>query len=169
MKEWEELFRRFGLGDMEDRLDRLFNEFLGSKEGPPGARVWGYTMYRGPDGVPHVREFGTGLGQPDKGSEALPTGKEGVREPFADVCHEGDELRIVVELPGVSKEDIDLQTTERSMTVSVDTESRKYHKALKLPAEVDPESAKAEYNNGILEVLLKTANPEPAPRKINIL
>ncbi len=164
MKEWDEMFRRFGMGDMNDRLDRMFKDFLGTDESTPGAKVWGYTMYRGPDGVPHVREFGTGMGE-----DVLPEKKEGVREPFADVTHEGDELRIVVELPGVSKEDIDLHTTVRSMTVSVDTESRKYHKVLKLPAEVDADSARAEYNNGILEVLLKTANPEPAPRKINIL
>lgn len=164
MREWDELFRRFGLEDVEDRMDRMFKGFLGTKEGTPGARVWGYTMYRGPDGVPHVREFGSGVGE-----DALPEKREGVREPFADVTHEGDELRIIVELPGVSKEDIDLQTTERSMTVSVDTEGRKYHKELRLPAEVDQDSARAEYNNGILEVLLKTADPEPAPRKINIL
>ncbi len=161
MKEWDEMFRRFGLGDMNDRMDRMLKGFLGSEESAPGAKVWGYTMYRGPDGVPHVREFGT-----DMGEDVLPEKKE-VREPFADVTHEGDGLRIVVELPGVSKEDIDLQTTEKSITVSVDTEGRKYHKTLRLPAEVDADSARAEYNNGILEVLLKTV--EPAPKRINIL
>ncbi|HIJ00921.1 MAG: hypothetical protein PWQ88_933 [Candidatus Methanomethylophilaceae archaeon] len=164
MSGWDDLFREFE--EMEERLERMFREFISTEGGTPGGRLWGYTMYRGPDGVPHVREFGTEIGS----SAELPLGKtkEGVREPFTDVTHEGNEIRIVVELPGVSKEDIDLQTTPTSMTVSVDSENRKYHKTLKLPTEVDPNSAKAEYNNGILEVVLKTAHIEPAPRKVNI-
>ncbi|MFQ6077039.1 MAG: Hsp20 family protein, partial [Candidatus Bathyarchaeia archaeon] len=58
------------------------------------------------------------------------------------------------ELPGVEKDDIELHATERGLTISVDTESRKYYKELKLPAEVEPSSAKSSYRNGVLEVTL---------------
>ncbi|RLI09151.1 Hsp20/alpha crystallin family protein, partial [Candidatus Bathyarchaeota archaeon] len=63
---------------------------------------------------------------------------------------------------------IDLSCTERELTISVDTEKRKYFKRLELPAEVDPKSAKASYKNGVLEVRLKKAKPARRGEKIRI-
>ncbi|RLF10715.1 MAG: Hsp20/alpha crystallin family protein, partial [Thermoprotei archaeon] len=39
--------------------------------------------------------------------------------------------------------------------ISVDTERRKYYKEVKLPARVKPDTAKASYKNGVLEVKLE--------------
>jgi len=75
---------------------------------------------------------------------------------------------VVAELPGVEKEDIELNATEKELIISVDTERRKYYKCLELPAEVDPKSAKASYRNGILEVRLKKVRPERRGERIKI-
>jgi HSP20 family protein len=147
---------------MNERFERILKEFM---EGNlPNVKTYGYTMYRGPDGVPHVREFGTGF------NETAPASlQEGVREPLADVTVEGDTVRVVVELPGVNKQDIELETTEESMCIRVNTEKRRFQKTVALTTAVDPESARAEYNNGILEVTLHAKNKGVKAKRIDIL
>jgi Molecular chaperone (small heat shock protein) len=85
------------------------------------------------------------------------------------VSVENDVVRIVIELPGVQKEDIQLDCTETSVTVSVDTESRKFRKAVPLQTNIDVDSAKAEYNNGILEITVNSKSKAPEGKRIDIL
>jgi HSP20 family protein len=60
-------------------------------------------------------------------------------------------------MPGVSKEDIELNATNRSITISTEkiVSGRSYFKEIDLPAAIDSDYAKARYTNGILEVRLK--------------
>jgi HSP20 family protein len=108
-------------------------------------------MTIGPDGKPIVREFGNvrrGAGAPWKQIQDK-------REPLIDVIPTDKEVKVIAELPGVRREDIDVVATERSLSISVDTPERKYSKKeLELPAVVEPKDAKSIYNNGILEVTL---------------
>jgi len=68
----------------------------------------------------------------------------------------GDKIiQVFAEVPGVEKSDIKLNATENSLSIAVDTETRKYHKEVELPERVDPDSVKATYRNGVLEVTLK--------------
>ena len=153
---WDDVFGGLGdFGDLRKRFGKILENF-----GDPKVGVYGYTMYRGPDGVPHVHEFGTGA------NASVPA--DGVREPLTDVCVDGNVVRITVELPGVSKNDIELEGTETSMTVSVDTETRKFRKTVPLPTGVNPDTAKAEYNNGILEVTVESKNKAQKSKKISI-
>jgi len=157
---WEELFG--GFSKMNERFERMVKDFMSGNM--PSVKTYGYTMYRGPDGVPHVREFGTGFNEP--APAPLP---EGVREPLTDVTVEGETVRVVVELPGVEKEDIVLETTEESMCIKVDTDTRRFQKTVALTVAVDPESATAAYNNGILEVTLKAMDKGSKAKRIDIL
>ncbi len=68
---------------------------------------------------------------------------------------EEEVIKVVAEVPGVEKDDINLNASERKLIISVDTPQRKYYKEVDLPAEVDPKSTKASYKNGVLEVVLK--------------
>ncbi|MDY0293062.1 MAG: Hsp20/alpha crystallin family protein [Candidatus Methanomethylophilaceae archaeon] len=151
---WDDLFG--GLDEFNKRMERMFTEISG-----PGVKTYGYTMYRGPDGVPHIREYGNAR------EERLISGGT-VREPLTDVCKDGEIVRVVVELPGVSKEDIRLEGTESTICVSVDTPSKKFEKKLALPCNVVPDSAKAMYNNGILEITLNSAEAAPKGRTIPV-
>jgi HSP20 family protein len=74
-----------------------------------------------------------------------------------DVFSDDGTIRVIAELPGVDKRDIRLACSERKMTISVDSEMRKYYKEVDLPAEVDPRVSKAKYTNGVLEVTLTKA------------
>ena len=113
-----------------------------------GPIVYGYSVTIGPDGKPVVREFGN----VHKG-EGTPWNEiQDKREPLVDVVSSDKEVRVIAEMPGVSKEDIDLTINERSLVINVDREDRRYYKKLEFPGAVDPKGAKSSYNNGILEV-----------------
>ncbi len=67
--------------------------------------------------------------------------------------HEYDEtVTVIADVPGLSKEDIDLQCDGRFLSIQASTESREYNERIQLPATVDEHSAEATYNNGVLEV-----------------
>jgi len=68
---------------------------------------------------------------------------------------EDEDVVVVAELPGVERDDIELHTTRDQLVISVDTPRRRFHKELRLPARVDPNSAVASYKNGVLEARLK--------------
>ena len=120
-----------------------------------GPIVYGYSVTIGPDGKPIVREFGNvrqGKGSPWKQIQDK-------REPLVDVVSSDKEVRVIAEMPGVSKEDIDLTVNDKSLIISVDKEDRPFYKRLELPGVVDPKGAKSTYNNGVLEVTIPLKSP----------
>lgn len=143
----------------------------GSTVRETGPIIYGYSMRLGPDGKPVIKEFGNVrprrggpiFGAPERSLEVMEK-----REPLTDVIDEREVIRVVAEVPGVDKSDIRLRGSERTLTISVDTEQRKYHKEVELPEEVDPESAKASYRNGVLEVTLKKRGKGPRGRDITV-
>jgi HSP20 family protein len=115
-----------------------------------GPIVYGYSVTVGPDGKPVVREFGNvrkGEGTPWKEIQDK-------REPLVDVVTSDKDVKVIAEIPGVQKEDVNVTVQDRSVVISVDTETRKYFKELELPGVVDPQGAKSTYINGILEITL---------------
>jgi HSP20 family protein len=119
-----------------------------------GPFVYGYSVTMGPDGKPVVREFGNvkpSLRAGPRGAPKLEVKEE--REPLVDVIVNND-VKVVAELPGVDKKDIKLDASDRTLTISVSTEEHKYYKKIDLPTDIDPDSAKASYKNGVLEVTL---------------
>lgn len=77
------------------------------------------------------------------------------QEPLLDVLEEEDEVIVVVELPGVAKQDVNVQASGNKLTIDVDKPQKKYHRELNLLAEIDTETIKTAYKNGVLEVRLK--------------
>ena len=158
--DWNDLFRSFDddFDVMRERMDRLFEAALrGTGEDP---LVYGFSMRTGADGRPMVQEFGNvprGGAPPDASC----------REPLTDVTEENEKVRVIVELPGVDRDDIDLRSEDSELTISVDTERKKFCKRLELPCDVRPDSAKAEYRNGVLTVVMDKAM-RPQGKKIAI-
>jgi HSP20 family molecular chaperone IbpA len=74
-----------------------------------GPYIYGYSMTMGPDGKPVVREFGNVKPSRRRGMFGLPEAKlepSETREPLVDVVEDGESARVVAELPGVEKKDI---------------------------------------------------------------
>ena len=162
-KEFEELSKRVPKDLVRER--RLPD---GSKVYEWGPFVYGYSITIGPDGKPEIREFGNV--KPSVGRFGRPSiSIREEREPLVDIISTNNEIKVVVELPGVEKEDIKLHGTETTLTISVDTPQRKYYKEVKLPEKVDPKQAKSTYKNGVLEVTLpKKEKREPKGEPIKI-
>jgi len=156
--------------EMEEMMEREFSQFKtripeelkrerklpdGSTIPEWGPFVYGYSMTIGPDGKPKIREFGNvkpssdfescGVTQP-----CLDVKEE--REPLVDIISVDGEIKVIVELPGVEKEDVKLHGTEDKLTISVDTPERKYFKEIEMPTKIEPKKAKTSYKNGVLEV-----------------
>jgi len=151
---WTDIFEEFDRLEamMDEMMRRFFETPFIRGEGETkvyGPYIYGFSMTIGPDGKPIVREFGN-----VRPSVFGPKIRE-EREPLVDIMEGEGEISVIAELPGVDKEDINLNATKDTLVISVDTPQRKYYKELKLPAEVDPKSAKATYKNGVLEVKLK--------------
>jgi HSP20 family protein len=156
--------------EMEEMMEREFSQFKtripeelkrerklpdGSTIPEWGPFVYGYSMTIGPDGKPKIREFGNvkpssdfescGVTQP-----CLDVKEE--REPLVDIISVDGEIKVIVELPGVEKEDIKLRGTEDKLTISVEAPERKYFKEIEMPTKIEPKKAKTSYKNGVLEV-----------------
>lgn len=141
--------------EMNKRFERMFSNLCQSDN----VRTYGYTMYRGPDGVPHVYEYGNTVGQ----NNLLTTD-----ELLTDVTVNDDNVILTMEIPGVKKEDIQLEGGKDSVTVSVNTPEKKFEKTVALPNEVDIDTASAIYNNGILELTMKSLVKKPKGKRIEI-
>jgi len=161
---WDDLFGNFDeeFEEMRQRMDALMDGFLSGKIDPSVTQpiVYGFSMRMGPDGKPHISEFGNTA--PDS------VQVEGVREPLTDIIEEKERIRVIVELPGVDKEDIQLNVEDNLLDISVDREVRKFSKQLELPAAVDPDSTSASYKNGVLEVILNKVAPKRRGRTVKI-
>lgn len=118
-----------------------------------GPIVYGYSVKIGPDGKPEVRKFGNINAFPNVLGGGLAVKEE--REPLIDVIKGTEDLKIVAEVPGVSKEDLRLTANENSVTIESVAEQPHYRKTVDLPDPVDPKTAKSTYKNGILEVTFK--------------
>ncbi len=97
------------------------------------------------------------------------------RSPKVDVIERDDEVVVRAELPGVSKEDIDLSLSDDSLTIKATTrkeqesEEGDYHRreivqgsfarTIALPAAVQGDKAKASFKDGVLELTLPKAAP----------
>ena len=158
MKEMEEMMER----DFEQFRTRIPEDLKRERKLPDGSTipewgpfVYGYSMTIGPDGKPKIREFGNvkhsneseacGLNKP-----CLDVKEE--RDPLVDIVNTNGEIKVIIELPGVSKEDIKLSGIEDKITISVEAPERKYFKEIEVPAKIDPKKAKTSYKNGVLEV-----------------
>lgn len=80
------------------------------------------------------------------------------RELLIDVFDEGDHLTVLAELPSVKLDDIKLNVANDTLTILVDTPSRKYHKEVKLPTPAKADAVKATYTHGVLKVKLEKAS-----------
>jgi len=74
-----------------------------------------------------------------------------VREPLTDVFEDKDRVKLYVELPGVEKNDIQLNAIEGR----VEVKAKNFYKLIDLPTkDIEFEKASANYKNGVLEVLI---------------
>ena len=158
--------------NIEDKVPKdLIKEYETSEGGKVrevGPIVYGYSMTIGPDGKPKIREFGNVKSFAGRGFFEQPS-LSAEREPLVDVSSTDKEVKVVAEMPGVKKENIKINAYENTVEIISDDPQRKYHRTIEVPEDIDVESAKSNYNNGILEITFKKKEQQkPKGRQINI-
>lgn len=105
--------------------------------------------------------------------------------PSVDIFEEGDTIVIKTELPGMAKEDVEVNLTDDTITLSGEKrkeekiERKDYHRlersygafkrSFPLPADVQTDKAKAVFKNGVLEIRIpKTEGSKKKEKKIKI-
>ncbi|MFL9912328.1 Hsp20/alpha crystallin family protein [Paraburkholderia sp. RL17-337-BIB-A] len=102
-------------------------------------------------------------------------------QPRIDVTDEGDALRIVVELPGMTRDDVELELIEDMLIISGDKRFEStseeqgcyrversfghFQRAVPLPAGIDLDRAEARFENGMLTLRVPKAAGEPAAKR----
>ena len=126
--------------------------------------VYGYSMTMELDDRPHVREI-RNIRNDSVGSSGSSKKSKGVskysrpqitseREPLAEVNVYDKEVKVVLEMPGVSKEHIKIQAYNNSVEVSCDHPQIKYQ-VINIPRVADTKTIRSTYKNGILEIVFK--------------
>jgi len=90
------------------------------------------------------------------------------RKPYLDIIEKENEIIAKIEMPGLKKDDIQINLTNDRLEVSADIKEEKeekeegyiykerhqekYYRSVLLPSGIDPDNSKAEYENGVLEI-----------------
>ena len=105
--------------------------------------------------------------------------------PKVDIFEEGDNLVVKAEIPGMKKEEIEVNLTDDMVTISGEkkkeekVEKKDYYRlersygsfsrSFRLPKEIQPDKAKATFKGGVLEVKVpKTEEAKKKEKKIPV-
>jgi HSP20 family protein len=148
---------------MMDDMDRVFEDFgfgrgLGRDFGFGRGLLSPFSGGLGTDLWPDVTDYSTALWS-----------------PAVEVFEKGDKLIVRAEIPGVSKEDVNVDITDDALTIEgerrQESEDRgegffrsersygRFLRTIPLPEGVDGEKAEAKFKDGVLEITL------PAPKR----
>jgi HSP20 family protein len=139
-------------------------------------------MYEGYEPFKGIRRFKRVLrGCQEMGGFEMPNE---LREPLTDIMDEGGELVALMEIPGASKDKIEVSVTPTVLKVKNENKEEKeetgneyyyrerrqsgFYRVISLPTEVIPEQVKANYKNGVLEIRMKKRMKEIPGKDIKI-
>jgi len=140
--------------DIFEEMFEQMNEMIENMGAQGG--FGGFRMTGGPDGA-NFESFG----------DAEPFGGAGAGT-HADVLDEGDEVRVVADLPGVAKDDIRVSVSGDELKIQASGEDREYNERVGLPAEVNDDTGEATYNNGVLEIAFEKDDDTENGKEIEI-
>ena len=154
---WDQMQR------MQEEMNRMFEGFTGF--GP-------YRIYKSKEALPSYNESDIECSN--------------YKQPLADMWETDKDVLATLEIPGVNKEDIDINITEDSLEIKVEKkdefreEDKKqgmyrlerryggYYRNIYLPENVDPNKIKATYTNGVLELRMPKVKTHKKGRSIKV-
>lgn len=164
----EDMFGDFGFDfkKMNEHMKRIWDRMMHDPQfGTQQPYVYGFTYKVGPEGKPYFQEFGN---LPKSSREPKAFANRDFREPITDINEDKDKVFITFELPGISKDNIELKVAGSNVTINVSEGTRKYHKSVDFDYEVRPESAKAKFVNGMLDISLEKVTREGSGKTVKI-
>ena len=115
--------------------------------------VYGWSL-KVVNGKPEFQEFGN----------VKPETSE--RNPIVDVLDNTEGFTVIVELPGVEKNEINVETSATELFIET-TGTKKYKKNVNFGEEIDQSSVTSQFKNGILEIKCRKSNGNK--RRVSVL
>jgi len=91
------------------------------------------------------------FGNVRRGPVDRPQGED-IREPLVDIHEEDDHVLVLVELPGVAKENVTLNAADARLEITAGRGKTTYRKDVELPKDCSAKNMSWECSNGILQV-----------------
>lgn len=92
--------------------------------------------------------------------QAEENGRVVQRQLICEVITRGKEVKIISELPRVSKERIKMNVYNKELKIDAENEKRRYYETIQLPIEANTKRLKSTIINGMLEVTIEKTNPK---------
>lgn len=118
----------------------------------PEVRQWGnLNDYRRKQGLPELQFPLKGLSE---FSEPRLPAASTLNEKFVDFIDEDKHLKIIVEVPGFTKENlsINIDETGSEITLTGKSKSNELNQTIKLPSKIEANTTKSTIKNGVLEI-----------------
>jgi HSP20 family protein len=142
--------------NMTETLDELIEHILemfedSVSDGLDDTIIQGFTIIKQPGKKPAI--FGFAKENPDISFEENKEDDLYViqNEPFIEVQQTGDRVYVMADL-AVEETCIEFHPSNTHVDINVVTDNTCYSKYIEFPAEVDPNTIKSAYNNGVLEL-----------------
>jgi len=114
-----------------------------------------------------------------------PQREEALWMPELEIEQKPNQLLVRVDLPGLTKENVNIEVNDTSLTIEGERKHEeekkeegfyrsersygKFSRTIPLPEGAKPETAKAEFTNGVLEIAIELTSPvPPANRRVEI-
>jgi HSP20 family protein len=151
---FDEIFGIDPIEDVDEMFERLSRAMGMSVENfGQDSFVYGFSLTQRSGEEPEIREFGNiPMFEQTEAGEKLHLN---IRKPLIDVLEAEETVHVIAEIPGIEKENIRLNATDLILDIETIDGNPKYSERVELPVKVDPQSAKATYKNGVLEVTFK--------------
>ncbi|UCE80637.1 MAG: Hsp20/alpha crystallin family protein [Methanobacteriota archaeon] len=110
-----------------------------------------------------------------------------IRQPLVDISDEGKDFVLKAEIPGIGKDDLNIEVTENGIEISGESSSEKeekdketgfvrkerhyarFHRSLPFPDKIVPDKVDAQLKDGVLTVKApKAALPEKKTQKVEV-
>lgn len=108
------------------------------------------------------------------------------RTPSTDIADHGDKFEVCAEMPGIPKDDINIEVTPHNIEISAEQKkseekekkdwirrerkSMRYYRNYELPEKIKSDQVEAEFKDGILTIMLPKIEPKEKTeaKKVNV-
>ncbi|MDE1869007.1 MAG: Hsp20/alpha crystallin family protein [Candidatus Micrarchaeota archaeon] len=139
--------------DINNFLNKVVQELISGQQGaqpnPANPFVTGFSIKIDKSGV----SISDNKQVPNQNG-VLTTQAQPPREPLVDIIDRPNGVSVIAEIPGIKKSNIEVTSNGSNLKIVANEKDRSYNKAIALPHSINPHTASAVYNNGILEINL---------------
>ncbi|WP_234970437.1 Hsp20/alpha crystallin family protein [Methanohalophilus halophilus] len=144
--------------DITDMIEQMIQRFgVGIEEFSDEPFIYGFSITQRANEDPEIREFGNIPSDYNDFEEEIDPldGPISIDEkkPLIDVLEMDGEVYVTAEISGMSRDDISVCATDQYLEINASNKHYTYSETLEMPIKVDPNSAKATFHNGVLEVI----------------